>query len=45
MGGFIEGEGRSQATLFSEHIDDYIAEENAIRGHAGTVYIIETTSN
>ena len=31
MGGFIEGESRSQATLFPERIDDYIAEENAVR--------------
>ena len=31
MSGFIEGESRSQATLFPERIDDYIAEENAIR--------------
>src|SRR5210317_1817250 len=31
MSGFIEGESRSQATLFPERIDDYIAEENAVR--------------
>jgi transposase len=28
---FIEGEDRSQATLFPEHLEDYIAEENAVR--------------
>lgn len=31
MTGFIEGEARTQATLFPERIDDYIAEENAVR--------------
>ena len=31
MSGFIEGESRTQATLFPERIDDYIAEENAVR--------------
>ena len=31
MSGFIEGESRSQATLLPERIDDYIAEENAVR--------------
>ncbi len=31
MSGFIEGENRTQATLFPERIDDYIAEENAVR--------------
>jgi hypothetical protein len=30
MSGFIEGESRSQATLFPERIDDYIADENAV---------------
>ncbi|MFT4826381.1 MAG: hypothetical protein ACJASY_004378 [Halioglobus sp.] len=28
MSGFIEGEERTQATLFPERIDDYINEEN-----------------
>jgi transposase len=28
---FIEGEDRSQATLFPERLDDYIADDNAIR--------------
>ncbi len=28
---FIEGENRSQATLFPERLDEYIAEDNAIR--------------
>ncbi|MFQ5645195.1 MAG: IS1182 family transposase [Thiogranum sp.] len=28
---FIEGENRSQSTLFPEHLDDYIAEDNAVR--------------
>jgi transposase len=28
---FIEGEDRSQSTLFPERLDDYIAEDNAIR--------------
>ena len=31
MSGFIEGEDRNQATLFPERIDDYIAEESAVR--------------
>ena len=31
MSGFIEGEGRNQATLFPERIEDYIPEENAVR--------------
>jgi hypothetical protein len=28
---FIEGEDRSQSTLFPEHLDDYIAEANPVR--------------
>ncbi len=28
---FIEGEDRSQSTLFPEGLDDYIAEDNAVR--------------
>src|SRR6202161_3156721 len=28
---FIEGEDRSQSTLFLEHLDDYIAEDNPVR--------------
>ena len=28
---FIEGEDRSQSTLFPERLDDYIAEDNAVR--------------
>jgi len=31
MSRFIEGEARSQATLFPERIDDYITEENPVR--------------
>ena len=31
MSEFIEGESRSQATLFPERIDDYVVEENAVR--------------
>jgi len=31
MSRFIEGEARTQATLFPERLDDYIAEENAVR--------------
>ena len=31
MTGFIKGEARSQATLFPERIDDYIAEDNPVR--------------
>lgn len=31
MNGFIEGEARSQATLFPERIDDYVSEENPVR--------------
>jgi hypothetical protein len=28
---FIEGEDRTQSTLFPEHLDDYIAEDNPVR--------------
>jgi len=28
MSGFIEGKDRNQATLFPEHLDDYVAEDN-----------------
>ncbi len=28
---FIEGEDRSQSTLFPESLDDYIAQDNAVR--------------
>jgi transposase len=31
MSGFIEGEDRTQATLFPERLDDYIAEDSAVR--------------
>jgi len=31
MSGFIEGESRSQATLFPERLDDYIEENSAVR--------------
>jgi transposase len=31
MSGFIEGEARTQSTLFPEALDDYIAEENPVR--------------
>ena len=31
MTDFIEGENRNQATLFPERLDDYIAENNAVR--------------
>ena len=31
MSRFIEGEDRSQATLFPERLDDYITEENTVR--------------
>jgi len=31
MTDFIEGECRTQATLFPERLDDYIAEENPVR--------------
>lgn len=31
MVGFIEGEARTQATLFPERIDDYVSKENPIR--------------
>ena len=31
MSGFIEGEDRSQSTLFPERLDDYVAEESAVR--------------
>jgi hypothetical protein len=28
---FIEGEDRSLSTLFPEHLDDYVAEDNPVR--------------
>jgi transposase len=31
MSGFIEGESRSQSTLFPERIDDYVAEDSPVR--------------
>lgn len=31
MNVFIEGEARTQATLFPERLDDYIAEDNPIK--------------
>lgn len=31
MSGFIEGEDRNQATLFPESLDEYIAEDSAVR--------------
>jgi transposase len=31
MSGFIEGEDRNQATLFPERLDDYIADDSAVR--------------
>jgi transposase len=31
MSGFIKGEDRSQATLFPERLDDYVAEDSAVR--------------
>src|SRR5262245_24918058 len=31
MSRFIEGEDRNQATLLSEYLDDYIAEDNPVR--------------
>ena len=31
MSGFIEGENRQQATLFPERLDNYIAEDSAVR--------------
>jgi len=31
MSGFVEGEDRQQATLFPERLDDYIAEDSAVR--------------
>ena len=31
LSGFIEGEDCNQATLFPERIDDYIAEDSAVR--------------
>ena len=31
MSGFIEGEDRSQGTLFPERLDDYVAEDNPVR--------------
>lgn len=31
MSGFIEGESRTQTTLFPESLDDYINEDNAVR--------------
>jgi len=31
MSGFIQGDDRHQATLFPERLDDYLAEDNAVR--------------
>ena len=31
MTGFIEGESRTQATLFPERLDDYITESSPVR--------------
>jgi transposase len=31
MSGFVEGENRHQATLFPERLDDYVAEDSAVR--------------
>jgi hypothetical protein len=31
MGRFIEGAGRTQATLLPETIDDYVSEDNPVR--------------
>ena len=31
MNGFIQGEDRSQATLFPERLDDYVAEDSSVR--------------
>ena len=31
MSGFIAGESRHQATMFPEHLDDYVAEDSAVR--------------
>ncbi len=31
MSGFIKGENRNQATLFPERLDEYIAEDSAVR--------------
>jgi transposase len=31
MSGFIKGEDRSQATLFPERLDDYVAEDSSVR--------------
>jgi len=31
MSGFIEGEDRTQATLYPERIDDYVAEDSPVR--------------
>ena len=31
MSGFIEGEDRTQGTLFPERLDDYVAEDNPVR--------------
>jgi hypothetical protein len=30
MSGFIEGESRTQTTLFPESLDEYISEDNAV---------------
>jgi transposase len=31
MSGFIQGEDRSQATLFPERLDDYVPEDSTVR--------------
>ena len=40
---FIEGEDRSQSTLFPEHLEDYIAEDNPVR--AVEVFVEELDLN
>ncbi len=31
MSGFIEGESRTQTTLFPESLDEYVVEDNPVR--------------
>lgn len=31
MSGFIEGEDRSQSTMFPERVDDYVGEDSPVR--------------
>ena len=35
---FIEGEDRSQSTLFPDHLDDYVGEDNPLSAKPGAMW-------